>query len=124
MSLIIQRSNFRSLVYLVAMVGSLFVAVTADTRSVEATEIFRIATASKAGTFYPIGKLIAKGISGSDKCIDPKNCGIPGLIALAQVSNGSVANVEAISTGGIEAGLAQADVIILGIFGNRPLRQS
>ena len=27
-------------------------------------EIFRIATASKKGTFYPIGTLIAKGVSG------------------------------------------------------------
>jgi TRAP transporter TAXI family solute receptor len=33
------------------------------------------------------------------------------LIAVAQVSNGSVANVEAVSAGSIESGLAQADVV-------------
>ena len=74
-------------------------------------KIFRIATASKAGTFYPIGSLIARGISAEKDCSGGPECGVPGLIAIAQVSNGSVANVEAVSVGDIEAGLAQADVI-------------
>lgn len=73
--------------------------------------VFRIATASKAGTFYPIGSLIAQGISSTGECAGGGGCGVAGLIAVAQVSNGSVANVQAISSGGIEAGLAQADVI-------------
>lgn len=77
----------------------------------QAAEIFRIATASKKGTFYPIGKLIAKGISDSKDCAGAKRCGVRGLLAVAQVSNGSVANAEAVSSGDIEAGLAQADVI-------------
>lgn len=89
----------------------------ACTTQVEAAgnpEIFRIATASKKGTFYPIGTLIAKGISGpkSGEICDDKNvCGVANLIAVAQVSNGSVANVESVSTGRIEAALAQADVV-------------
>lgn len=78
---------------------------------VAADRIFRIATASKAGTFYPIGSLIAQGISAEKGCSGGPECGVPGLIAIAQVSNGSVANVEAVSAGDIEAGLAQADVI-------------
>lgn len=80
----------------------------------EQLKIFRIATASKKGTFYPIGTLIAKGLSGAKsdtECPDPNRCGVPGLIAVAQVSNGSVANVEAVSAGKIDAGLAQADVV-------------
>jgi len=36
---------------------------------------------------------------------------VPGLLAVAQLSNGSVANVDAISAGVLEAGLAQADVV-------------
>jgi TRAP transporter TAXI family solute receptor len=77
-------------------------------------EIFRIATASKKGTFYPVGTLIAKGMSGpkSGEICDDKNvCGVTNLIAVAQVSNGSVANVESVSNGRIEAALAQADVV-------------
>lgn len=77
----------------------------------EATRIFRIATASEAGTFYPIGRLIAQSLSAGVDCGGAATCGVPGLIALAQVSNGSVANVEAVSSGAVEAGLAQADVI-------------
>ena len=75
------------------------------------SQIFRIATASKSGTFYPIGNLIAAGVTGSPGCDSADTCGVEGLIAVAQVSNGSVANVEALSSGTIEAGLAQADVI-------------
>lgn len=77
-------------------------------------QLFRIATASKKGTFYPIGTLIAKGISGprsGESCGDPKNCGVANLLAVAQVSNGSVANVETVSNGGVDAALAQADVV-------------
>lgn len=79
-----------------------------------APEIFRIATASKKGTFYPIGSLIAKGMSGpraEENCADETTCGVANVIAVAQVSNGSVANVESVSTGHIEAALAQADVV-------------
>lgn len=99
------------LVAAVAMVGALTLVTASAVSVAHAGEIFRIATASKAGTFYPIGKLIAKGITGSKDCKKPKSCGVPGLLALAQVSNGSVANVEAVSSDDIEAGLAQADVI-------------
>lgn len=74
-------------------------------------QIIRIATASKAGTFYPIGTLIAAGMTGQSGCEPEAECGVAGVIAVAQVSNGSVANVEALSSGTVEAGLAQADVI-------------
>ena len=74
-------------------------------------QIFRIDTASKAGTFYPIGSLIAQGITEGGDCGDEDGCGVKGVIAIAQVSNGSVANVGSVSTGSVEAGLAQADVI-------------
>jgi TRAP transporter TAXI family solute receptor len=77
----------------------------------QGSSIFRIATASKAGTFYPIGGLIAQGVSAAPNCTAGHECGVPGVIALAQVSNGSVANVETIAAGGVESGLAQADVI-------------
>lgn len=76
-----------------------------------APAVFRVATASKAGTFYPIGSLIAQGVTTTGACNDTPDCGVPGLIAVAQVSNGSVANVQAVSGQAIESGLAQADVI-------------
>jgi TRAP transporter TAXI family solute receptor len=86
-------------------------AAPAFAQSAAAPQIFRIDTASKAGTFYPIGSLIAEGITDGGDCGSADGCGVPGVIAIAQVSNGSVANVGSVSAGSVEAGLAQADVI-------------
>lgn len=96
---------------IIALLG---LAYTTHVKAAGKPEIFRIATASKKGTFYPIGSLIAKGVSGpktGETCNDKNVCGVANVIAVAQVSNGSVANVETVSAGRIEAALAQADVV-------------
>lgn len=64
---------------------------------------FRIGTGGTAGTYYPIGGLIANAISGN-------NGGVDGLVATAVASNGSVANVNAIQAGSSESGFSQSDV--------------
>ena len=74
---------------------------------------FRIGTGGVAGTYYPIGGLIADIISnppGARPCDKGGSCGVPGLVAIAQSSNGAVANVDAIASGDLESGFAQADV--------------
>ncbi|WP_411958576.1 TAXI family TRAP transporter solute-binding subunit [Paracoccus homiensis] len=74
---------------------------------------FRIGTGGTAGTYYPIGGLIANAISnppGSRSCEEGGSCGMPGLIASAVSSNGSVANVNAIAGGALESGFVQSDV--------------
>ena len=74
---------------------------------------FRIGTGSTAGTYYPIGSIIASAISnppGSRPCDQGGSCGVPGLIAVVQSTNGSVANVNSIHAGALEAALVQADV--------------
>lgn len=75
--------------------------------------LFRIGTGGIAGTYYPIGGLIAAVISqppGARSCEEGGSCGVPGLVAIVQSSNGSVANVEGIGTGQIESGFVQSDV--------------
>lgn len=75
---------------------------------------FRIATGSAASTFFPVGAAIATTISnppGSSPCEKGGSCGVPGLIAVAQTSDGSVANVTGVGRGLIDSGLAQADII-------------
>lgn len=76
---------------------------------------FRIGTGFVGGVYYPIGDLIARGISdprGGAPCAAPSTvCGVPGLIGVAQTSNGSVANIAALRDGDIEAALVQADVV-------------
>ena len=77
----------------------------------ESTRLFRIGTGGAQGTYFPIGSLIARAISDRDaSCAEAAPCGVPDLLAVAQQSNGSVSNVEAISAGVLEAGLVQADV--------------
>jgi len=74
---------------------------------------FRIGTGSTAGTYFPIGGIIASAISkppGSRDCAAGGSCGVPGLIAVAQSTAGSVANVRGIADGTLESGLSQADV--------------
>jgi TRAP transporter TAXI family solute receptor len=74
---------------------------------------FRIGTGGVAGTYYPIGGLIADIIShppGARPCNRGGSCGVPGLVGIAQSSNGSVANVNAISSRTLESGFAQSDV--------------
>lgn len=81
--------------------------------SAQEPQFFRIGTGGTAGTYYPIGGLIANTISsppGSRSCEEGGSCGVPGLIATALSANGSVANVNAIAGGSLESGFAQSDV--------------
>jgi uncharacterized protein len=87
-----------------------------------------IGTGGIGGTYYPIGGLIAQGISsppGSRPCDRGGACGVPGLIAVAQSSHGSVANVEAIEAGLLKSAFVQSDIAYwahsgTGIFEGRP----
>jgi uncharacterized protein len=81
-----------------ALVGATALALTAGA---SAQTFFRINTGGTAGTYYPIGGLIANAISQPT---------VPNLVATAVASNGSVANVNAIQGGGAESGFSQADV--------------
>jgi uncharacterized protein len=85
--------------HLIAALGC--ATVFAISASVSAQTFFRINTGGTAGTYYPIGGLIANAISQPT---------VPNLVATAVASNGSVANVNAIQGGGAESGFSQADV--------------
>jgi uncharacterized protein len=77
-------------------------------------KFFRIGTGGVNGTYYPIGAIIGNAISnppGSRACEAGGSCGVAGLIAIVVSSNGSVANVEAMTKGEIDSGFAQSDVI-------------
>jgi TRAP transporter TAXI family solute receptor len=65
----------------------------------QAQQFFRIGTGGTAGTYYPVGGMIANAVSQPGK-----------IVATAQASNGSLANVNAIAGGSMEAGLSQSDV--------------
>ncbi|MEX0922394.1 MAG: TAXI family TRAP transporter solute-binding subunit [Rhodovibrionaceae bacterium] len=104
----------RSLVLLASLLSGAAWAVQDSALAQDAEPFFfRIGTGSTAGTYYPIGSILASAISnppGSRPCDDGGSCGVPGLIAVVQSTNGSVANVRGLSEGRLEAALVQADV--------------
>ena len=89
---------------------------------------FRIGTGGTAGTYYPIGGLLANAISnppGSRACADGGSCGVPGVVATAVATNGSVANINGIQSGQLESGFTQSDVAFwaftgTGIYDGKP----
>ncbi|MEM1268001.1 MAG: TAXI family TRAP transporter solute-binding subunit [Pseudomonadota bacterium] len=92
--------------------AALAVAV-AGTAAAQSPTFFRIGTGSAGGTYFPIGGTIANGISappGARPCDQGGQCGVPGLIAIAQSTTASVFNNTAVQNGELEAGLAAADV--------------
>jgi TRAP transporter TAXI family solute receptor len=89
---------------------------------------FRIVTGGTVGTYFPIGGLIANALSnppGSRLCDDGGSCGVPGMVASAVASSGSVANVAAIASGAAQSGFVQSDIAYwaysgTGIYEGRP----
>jgi TRAP transporter TAXI family solute receptor len=80
----------------------------------QAQQFFRIGTGGTAGTYYPVGGMIANAVSQPGK-----------IVVTAQASNGSLANVTAIAGGALESGFSQADVATwaqkgTGIFEGKP----
>ncbi|HWI80937.1 TAXI family TRAP transporter solute-binding subunit, partial [Ramlibacter sp.] len=75
------------------------VAAVAISGAAQAQQFFRIGTGGTAGTYYPVGGMIANAVSQPGK-----------IVATAQASNGSLANVTAVGSGAMEAGFSQSDV--------------
>jgi len=69
------------------------------TGAAQAQQFFRIGTGGTAGTYYPVGGMIANAVSQPGK-----------IIATAQATNGSLANVNGVASGAMEAGFTQSDV--------------
>ena len=95
-----------------ALMGFVMAAVV-QVAQAQNVNFFRIGTGGTAGTYYPIGGLLANAISnppGSRPCAEGGSCGAPGLVATAVASNGSVANINGITSGSMESGFTQSDV--------------
>ena len=82
--------------------------------SVQAQQYLRIGTGGTAGTYFPVGVLVAKMVSQPGK-----------ILVTAQASNGSLGNVIGVANGSLESGFSQADVASwaytgTGIFSGKP----
>jgi TRAP transporter TAXI family solute receptor len=77
------------------------------------TRVMRIGAGPIGVTDFPFGGLVANAISnppGSRDCDRGGNCGVPGLIAVAQTTSDVAENLRAIARGDLEMGLSQGDI--------------
>ena len=91
--------------------------------SASAFKEFRIGTGGRTGVYYPIGKLIATGLT---KAAQEENSPLHGYIGVAQNSAGSIENARNIANRTLDAGLVQADIAATafqgtGLFQGHPL---
>lgn len=77
--------------------------------AVHAQQFFRIGTGGTAGTYYPVGGMIANAVSQPGK-----------IVVTAQAANGSLANVNGVAGGAIESGFSQSDVATWAYTGTGP----
>jgi hypothetical protein len=65
---------------------------------------FRIGTGESGGSLFSWGRdrRVVSNPPGSRSCDDGGSCGVPGLIAVAQATAGSVENVGAIGAGTLD----------------------
>jgi TRAP transporter TAXI family solute receptor len=73
----------------------------------------RIGSGPTGGTDFLFAGLVANAISnppGTRECERGGNCGVPGLIAVAQTTQGATENLRAVARGDLDLGLTQADV--------------
>ncbi len=85
----------------------------------------RIGTGAVGDTYFAIGGTIANVISnppGARACDRGGSCGVPGLIAIAQSTEGSVHNIDALATNTIDSALVQADVVYWAYHGSGQFR--
>jgi TRAP transporter TAXI family solute receptor len=84
---------------------------------------FRIGTGAPETSYFAIGGAIASAVSnppGSRACDQGGSCGVPGLIALAQTTDGSIDNLAQIAAGTLDSGLSQADIAYAAATGTAP----
>ena len=106
----------------VAALGLLAFAANGIAQAVDSPQrvAFQISTGSTTGSYFPVGQLLAQLLShppGVGRCQAADVCGPAGLIVSTRASEGSIANVNAVNSGNVTSGIAQADVVALAVAG-------
>ncbi|HNP63941.1 MAG TPA: TAXI family TRAP transporter solute-binding subunit [Woeseiaceae bacterium] len=111
--------KMKSLVLAVAT-GAVMAASAIAQETAQEPVFWRIGTGGAGGTYFPIGGLIANAISnppGARACDEGGSCGVEGLVAIAVSTNASVANMNAVNSGQLDAGLAGGLAVADGFAG-------
>jgi TRAP transporter TAXI family solute receptor len=110
------RDCWRGLACASLLFAALLSAASAETEN----RFFRIGTAATGGSFFEIGGVVASAISSPVEgapCGPAGGCGVPGLVAVAQATRGSIDNLRLIGSGQLESGFAQADFAAMAYAG-------
>lgn len=86
-------------------------------------QYFRIGTGAVAGTSFTVGEAIAAAVSGppgAPPCDARGRCGVPGLIAIAQSTDGELDNLARVDARLLDASLGRADLVSLAWRGKPP----
>ncbi len=86
----------------------------------------RIGTGTSSGTYFLMGGLLANAISnpeGSRPCDKGGSCGVPGLVAVAQSTEGSIENINLLINGQLESAIVQADLAYYAFYGLGPFQK-
>jgi|GEM_PF-6840235 len=84
------------------------------TEPLQEPAFFKITTGSTASSYFAAGEALAALIShppGADRCRTTQRCGPIGMLAVAQTSEGALANIVAVNTGAFQSGLVPADLL-------------
>ncbi len=106
-------SGFARNIVVFALISAASLAATPLGFSQDSTRVMRIGAGPIGTTDFPFGGLVANAISnppGSRDCERGGNCGVPGLIAVAQTTPDVADNLRAIAKGDMELGLSQGDI--------------
>jgi len=82
-------------------------------------QLIRIGTGGSTGVYYPIGRIIANGLTLKT---EEKSSALHGHIGVAQNSAGSIENILGVISGAIEVGLVQADIAAFASEGTRAFK--
>ncbi|HZT51171.1 MAG TPA: TAXI family TRAP transporter solute-binding subunit, partial [Stellaceae bacterium] len=96
-----------------SLAGAALAALLGAARAADDLRFFRIGTAATSGTYFQIGGVLASAISkppGTRDCEHGGSCGVPGLVAVAQATQGSIENLLAVGAGQMESAFAQSDL--------------
>ncbi|MGH7036009.1 MAG: TAXI family TRAP transporter solute-binding subunit [Stellaceae bacterium] len=107
----------------VALLAAMALAAPVSAAPEPAPRFFRIATAATTGTYFVIGAEIANAISkppGARDCAHGGSCGVAGLVAVAQATQGSIENALLVGSGQVEAAFIAADVARWAYSGRSP----
>jgi len=109
-----QRTKFGLIFILAALAATVAVLYPTGPGADDGFRFFTIGTGGSSSTYFLTGALLGNVISnppGSRACDQGGSCGVPGLIAVALSTQGSVENMRRVGAGTLDSGLGRANIV-------------